>query len=95
MVWDSGDASDRCGRPVRAGRASFIMRFLFSTHFVPETLNMSCRDKLCLWMTFKVFGTKWVEKKHIIMKLALPACTGLPHLSEAFPEPQTIVFDKK
>ena len=38
MVWDSGNASDRCGRPVRAGRASFIMRSFFSTHFVPKTL---------------------------------------------------------
>ena len=40
-----------------------------------------------------IFGTKWVEKHNLIMKLGLPARTGLPHLSGAFPEPQTIVFD--
>ena len=43
---------------------------------------------------FNVFGAKWVEKTDLIMKLGLPARTGLPHLSEAFPELQAIVFDK-
>ncbi len=48
MVWGSGNASDRCGRPVRAGRASFIMRSLFSTHFVPKTLNVIQRHNVSL-----------------------------------------------
>ena len=41
MVWDSGNVPDRCGRPVRSGRPSFIMICFFSTHFVSTTLNMS------------------------------------------------------
>ena len=42
---------------------------------------------------YRVFGTKWVEKTNIIMKLGLPDCTGLPHVSGAFLETQIVVFD--
>ena len=47
-MWDSRTVPDRCGGPVRAGRASFIMRLFFSTHFVPKTLNRESRDTMCL-----------------------------------------------